>query len=164
MKISETFHVTLPSDTEILVAREFDAPRDKVWAAHTQADLLKRWLTGPPGWSLTRCELDLRPGGKAYYEWKGADGNGFGLHQQIREFVPTSRIVSEERFDMGAGVPMPTQYVTLLFSESGGRTQMQMTLRYGDKQSRDGALASGMDQGMAAGYDNLDGVLASKNV
>jgi uncharacterized protein YndB with AHSA1/START domain len=164
MKISDTFQVTMPSDTEVRVTREFDAPRAAVWAAHTQPELLKRWLTGPPGWSLTRCELDLRAGGKAHYEWKGPDGNGFGLDQRILEAAPPSRFVAEERFDMGGGVPMPTQHATLVLEESGGRTQMTLTLRYADKAARDGALASGMDQGMAAGYDQLDRVLVSQKV
>ena len=160
MSISETFQVTLPSDTEILITRDFSAPRKAVWAAHTQPELMMRWLTGPPGWKMTRCDVDMRPGGSAHYEWQGADGTSFGLRQAIREFVPPSRFVSEERFDMGEGVPMPVQYVTTEFTESGGRTHMKMTLRYDDKTARDGALASGMDQGMAMSYDSLDTLLS----
>ena len=162
MNSSQTFQVSLPSDTQIMVTREFDASRDAVFAAHTKPELIKRWLTGPPGWSMTRCVVDFRPGGKAAYEWKGPDGNGFGLNQDIVEFVAPARVVAEERFDMGGGAPMPVQHVTMEFTESGGRTQMKMTLRYESKEARDGALASGMDQGMAAGYDNLDTLLAGK--
>ena len=162
MKISETFQVTLPSDTEILVSREFDAPRERVWAAHTQAELLKRWVSGPPGWKVTRCDLDMRTGGEAFYSWTGPDGSSFSLHQKIREFLPTSKIVAEERFDMGAAAAMPVQYVTMQFSDVQKRTLLQMTLRYDSKQDRDGALASGMNDGMAASYDLLDGVFAGK--
>ena len=156
MNLSDTFQVTLPSDTEILVKREFDAPREAVFSAHTKPELLERWMTGPPGWSLTRCDLDLRAGGSAHYEWKGVDGSGFGLRQTIHEFVPPSRMVTTERFEMGEGAPMGVQYVTLEFADAGERTHMTMTLRYDDKASRDGALASGMDKGMAASYDKLD--------
>jgi len=161
MSISQTFQVTLPSDTEILVTRDFSAPLKAVFAAHTQPELMKRWLTGPPGWKMTRCDVDMRPGGSGHYEWQGPDGIGFGLRQTVREFVPPSRVVMEERFDMGDGAPMPVQYVTTEFTESGGRTHMKMTLRYDDRAARDGALASGMDQGMAMGYDNLDRLLSS---
>ena len=161
MNRSETFQVTLPSDTEILVTRDFSAPLKAVFAAHTQPELMMRWLWGPPGWKMTRCDIDMRAGGSCHYEWQGPDGTGFGLRQAIRECVPPSRIVAEERFDMGGGTPMPVQYVTTEFTESGGLTHMKMTIRYDDKTARDGALASGMDQGMAASYDNLDTLLSS---
>jgi len=160
MNLSDTFQVTLPSDTEILVKREFEAPRDAVFSAHTKPELLKRWLTGPPGWSLTHCVVDFRAGGSAHYEWKGPDGDGFGLRQTIHEFVAPSRIVATERFEMGDGPPMGVQYVRMDFTDAGKRTLMTMTLRYDDKAARDGALASGMEHGMAAGYDQLDALLA----
>ena len=159
MSIAETFQVTLPSDTEIVVKREFDAPRETVFEAHTKPELLQRWLTGPPGWSMPVCEVDMRTGGSAHYEWKGPDGSGFGLRQTVHEVVAPSRIVVDERFEMGSAPPMPAQHVITEFTETRGRTQMTMTIRYHDKQARDGALASGMNEGMAASYGQLDSVL-----
>ena len=79
MQRSGTLQVSLPSDTEILMTRVFDAPRRLVFAALTQADLLRRWFNGPPGWRLDVCEIDARVGGKYRYVWAGSNGEVMGM-------------------------------------------------------------------------------------
>ena len=148
--------VTTPSDREIRVVRAFDAPAKLVWACHTQPDLLKRWMFGPPGWSMPVCEVDLRVGGAYRYRWRSdADGSEFGSAGVHREVTPYTRIVTTERMEGFDGESVNT----LVFTEDGGRTVSTMTMLFPDKVTRDGALQSGMSDGMAMGYDRLDDIL-----
>ncbi|MFN0019877.1 MAG: SRPBCC domain-containing protein, partial [Pirellulaceae bacterium] len=66
---------SLPSDTEVLVKRRFDAPVKLVWRAYMEPDLLRRWCSGMPGWSMPVCEMDMRVGGKYRWRWR-SDENG----------------------------------------------------------------------------------------
>lgn len=153
--------VTTPNDREIVMTRWFDAPRRLVFEAMIRPELLRRWMFGPPGWTLAECEVDARVGGRARYVWRGPDGNGFGMTSVCHEFVPNERIRTTETFDMGGGPEMPSQEATLVLAEHGARTLLTITLGYPNRETRDGALASGMEHGMAAGYDRLDGVLVA---
>lgn len=151
--------VTTPSDREIRVVRAFDAPAKLVWACHTQPDLLKRWMFGPPGWSMPVCEVDLRVGGAYRYRWRSdADGSEFGSAGVHREVTPYTRIVTTERMEGFDGESVNT----LVFEEAGGRTVSTMTMLFPDKATRDGALQSGMSDGMAMGYDRLDDILVEQ--
>jgi len=158
---SGNLKVTTPSDREIVMTREFDAPRRLVWEAYTRPELLKRWLGVFGGWTLEVCEVDLRPGGTIRYEWHNQKtGQKMGMTGTFREVVVPERIVSTEKFDdpwyEGEAVG------TVTFTEVGGKTTLSMAVRYDSKETRDGVLKSGMEQGVAASFDVLAEILAGK--
>lgn len=159
MKNTGTLQVTTPSEREISLTRVFDAPRRLVFDAYTRPELLKRWLTGPPGWSLAVCEMDLRVGGAYRYVWRSPDGADMGMGGVIREVAAPERLVATERFDE-AWYPGEA-LVTLVLAEQGGRTTLTTTLRYESQEARDSVLKSPMESGMAAGYDRLEALLAT---
>ena len=150
--------VELPSDREVLVTREFKAPAQLVWDAHTKPELVKRWLTGPDGWSMPVCEIDLRVGGAYRYRWRNdADGTEFGSSGIHKEIVHHSRIVTSERMEGFQGEAINT----LTLREVNGRTIVTLNMDFGSKEARDGAVATGMTDGMELGYQRLDGILAA---
>lgn len=153
--------VTTPGDSEVKVVREFKAPRELVWDAHTKPDLVKCWLLGPPGWSMPECEIDLRVGGAYRYVWQNDQNaaqrfSSSGVH---REVVHPRRIVTTERMDLsGLGMQSPPNESinTLELSESGGVTTLTIVMNFGSKEARDGAIASGMTDGMELSYQRLE--------
>jgi uncharacterized protein YndB with AHSA1/START domain len=146
------------SDREILVTRCFNAPRSLVWDCHTKPELVRRWLLGPQGWSMPLCEIDLRVGGKYHYRWRNdADGREFGFNGIYREIEAPARIVTTERFDGAEGEALNT----LVLTEQNGRTTLSLTMLFATKEARDGALATGMTDGMETSYQRLDQVAAS---
>jgi uncharacterized protein YndB with AHSA1/START domain len=152
--------VTTPSDREIAMTRVFDAPRELVFAAHTKPDLVKRWLLGPPGWSLPVCEIDLRVGGKYRWVWRNdSDGTTMGMGGVYREIVAPERLVATERFDE-AWYPGEALN-TLILVETNGRTTLTQTMRYESKDARDAVMQSGMEKGVEASYDRLARLLAA---
>jgi len=153
-------NLTTPSDREIAMTRVFDAPRRLVFDAHTKPELVKRWLLGPPGWSMPVCEIDLRAGGKYRYVWRrDADGTQMGMGGAYREIVAPERIVNTERFDE-AWYPGEALN-TLVLVENGGRTTLTQTMRYESREARDAVLKSDMESGVAASYDRLAELLGS---
>jgi uncharacterized protein YndB with AHSA1/START domain len=149
--------VSTPSDREIRVARAFDAPAKLVWDCHTKPELIRRWMLGPPGWSMPVCEVDLRVGGAYRYRWRSdADGTEFGSSGVHTEIVPFEKIVTTERMEGFDGEAVNT----LVFEERGGRTTATITMLFANKEARDGALATGMSDGMAMGFDRMDDILA----
>ncbi len=151
--------VTTPTDREIVVTRVFNAPRALVWDAMSRPELLKRWLAGPPGWEMTACEEDPRVGGTFRWAWTGPDGALMSMSGVYREVVPPERCVRTERFDIGCVPGGGEQLATLVLTDKGDTTLLTITLLYESKEARDGALAGGMDKGLAAGYDRLDEIL-----
>jgi uncharacterized protein YndB with AHSA1/START domain len=152
--------VTTPTDREIVITRDFDAPRTLVWDAMSRPELLKRWLLGPPGWEMTVCEEDARVGGTFRWAWSGPDGASMSMSGVYREVVPPERCVRTEVFDTGCVPGGGEQLATLVLTDRGEKTRLTITLLYDSKEARDGAAASGMEQGMAAGYERLDEILA----
>lgn len=169
--------VSTPTDTTILFTRVFRAPRHLVWNAMTKPDLVQRWMFCPPDWSWGKCEMDVRVGGKFRWEWNGPNGQtALSIWGEYREVKPHSRIVHTERMEMGPGAggacggataadtsatPEPWELLAALeLGEQNGSTVMTMTLTFASKAARDGALASGMEHGMEAGYAQLDAQLA----
>jgi uncharacterized protein YndB with AHSA1/START domain len=154
-----TLTVTTPSDREIVMTRAFDAPRKLVWEALTTPALLKRWLLGPPGWTMTTCEMDLRVGGAYRYEWRKDNGTVMGMGGVLREVVAPERMTATEKFDQSwyPGEALVSQVLT----EKGGRTTITMTLRYESKEARDMVVKSGATSGMEMGYARLDELLAA---
>src|SRR5579864_4463829 len=120
MKNVEGLKLTTRGDREIVMTRDFNAPRRLVFDAFTKPELVKQWLLGPPGWSMPICEIDLRVGGKYRYVWRlDSDGSEMGMGGVYREIVPQARIVCTEKFD----TPWyPGEAVdTLVLSEQGGK-------------------------------------------
>jgi len=153
--------VTLPGDCEILVTRELAAPRRLVWDAHTKPEMVQRWLFGPDGWSMPLCEIDLRVGGRYRYVWRNlADpGMEFGSGGKFLEIVPGEKIVSTEAFE---GVMDQGEAInTLTFTEAQGKTLVSLHMRYPSQAIRDGAIESGMNDGIEAGYARLEGQLGA---
>ncbi len=153
--------LTAPTDTTIVFTRAFNAPRRLVWEAMTRPELLQKWMFTPPGWSWAVCEMDVRIGGKYRWAWNGPDGKVAltisGIHKEV---LPPERIAHTEIMDMGDCGPVGELLATLELTEQGGVTHMTMTLAFDSKQARDGAIASGMQQGMEAGYSALDAIFA----
>ena len=159
MKNTGTLKVTTPTDREVVMTRVFDAPRHLVWDAMTRPELLRRWLSGPPGWSLAVCEIDLRVGGAYRYVWRAPDGTDMGMGGVHREVVPPERIVCTQLFDEdwtgGEAVG------TIVLTERDGRTTLTNTVRYASKEARDAVLQTPMEHGVAVGYDRLAEMLAT---
>ena len=154
--------VTLPSDREVQVKRSFRAPRALVYRAYTEPELVRRWLLGPPGWSMPVCEMDLRVGGRYRWRWRNdEDGSEFGFTGTFREVQPT-RIVHTEAYDPGTladDFPKNDALVTVTFSEEGGVTTITSLMDFGSKETRDAAMATGMTDGMEQSYQLMDRLL-----
>lgn len=159
--MNTTLKITTPSDREIVISRTFDAPRRLVWQAMSKPEFLKRWLFGPPGWSMTVCDEDQKVGGKFRYAWSNVDGREMDMSGIYREVVAPERVVRTESFEFGCEAQAGEQVGTMVLTEQGGKTMMTVTVLYPSKEARDGALASGMDQGLDAGYTRLDEILES---
>jgi uncharacterized protein YndB with AHSA1/START domain len=147
-------------DRELVMTRDFDAPRHLVFDALTKPELVRRWLLGPPGWSMPVCEIDLRVGGAYRYVWKrDSDGSTMGMGGVYREIVKPERIVATERFDESW---YPGEALTMIvLTEQGTMTLLTQTMRYESRAARDAVLKSDMERGVKASYDRLAEVLAS---
>lgn len=156
--MTSTIKVTLPSDREILITRSFAAPRDLVFDCWTKPELIRRWLLGPDGWTMTVCTVDLRIGGRFRYEWSKDDGGFMGMGGEYREIVRPEILGSVELFDEDWTGGEATSRIVL--TEEGGRTLLRQTSRYSSKEARDGALQTGMTEGMEFGFARLDATLA----
>lgn len=153
--------ITTPSDRQVRIVRSFDAPRELVWDCHTRPELVRRWLPSFPGWTMTTCEIDLRVGGTYRYVLKGPDGEEMGFGGTYLEITRPERIRNRERFDedwTGGETEITNE-----FAERDGRTTSTMTILYVSKQARDGAMATGMAEGLEGGYRLMDQVLAELN-
>jgi uncharacterized protein YndB with AHSA1/START domain len=160
MNFPDSFAMSVPSDREIRVTREFDAPRPLVFDAFTKPELVRRWLLGPPGWIMPVCEIDLRVGGAYRYVWRSEnDGSQMGIRGVFHEITPVDRLVATERFD-DAWYPGEALDTTV-FVETDGITRTTITILYESKEARDVARRSGMELGMAAGYERLEKLLST---
>jgi uncharacterized protein YndB with AHSA1/START domain len=160
MTSSGTATVTLPTDTQIQITREFDAPKHLVYKAWTTPELVKRWWHANRG-EMTVCEIDLRVGG----QWRYAmDVEGFGevgFHGEYREIVPDERLVSTEVYE---GIPDADEHAaldTLTLTEVDGRTTLTILVEHPTKEGRDAHIESGMEAGMQDAMDLLEQVAVS---
>ena len=146
--------VTLPTDEQILVVREFDAPRELVYRAYTEPELVKRWWPGKRG-EMTTAEIDLRVGGAWRYVMIAEGGFEVAFHGEFREIVPNERLVNTEVYE---GAPPGTEpaLVTVELAEDGGRTRLQMLMELEDRETRDAIIESGMEGGLQEGLDLLE--------
>jgi len=149
------FEFTTPSATSIRVVRTFDAPVALVWRAHTEPELVKRWMTGPPDHSLPVCEIDFRVGGKARYVWKNPQFE-MGMTAEFKEIVHHERIVYTEDYD---GWPDGATTVTATFAEVDGQTTITVDIEYRSQEARDAAMQPGFKEGYQLSYETLDTVL-----
>ncbi len=149
--------VTLPTDTQILITREFDAPRHLVYKAWTTPELIKRWWGGNRG-EVTVAEVDLRVGGTWRYVMIANAGFEVAFHGEYRELVPDERIVSTEVFE---GMPDAEALNILTLTESGGRTLLSLLSEHRSREIRDGVIDSGMEGGMQESMDALESVAVS---
>jgi uncharacterized protein YndB with AHSA1/START domain len=154
---SGTATVTLPTDEQILITREFDAPRHLVYKAWTTPELVKRWWSGLRG-EVTSAEIDLRVGGTWRYVMIAGGGFEVAFHGEYRELVENERIVSTEVFE---GMPDASALDTITFTEAGGRTTLSMLVQHTSKEDRDAHINSGMEGGMQESMDALEQVAIS---
>jgi uncharacterized protein YndB with AHSA1/START domain len=156
-----SLQITTPTDTTIVLTRNFKAPRRLVWEAMTTPDKMKRWMLPPPGWTLESCEVEARLGGSLRLAWKSPEANPvMTLEGEWTEWSPHDRMVHTELMKLATGETVSSLVEMHEFTESGGLTQMRITQTYKSKEDRDGALASGMDQGMESCYQVLDALVA----
>jgi uncharacterized protein YndB with AHSA1/START domain len=148
--------VTLPSDEQILITREFDAPRHLVYRAWTTPELVKRWWSGQRG-EVTVAEIDLQVGGKWRFVIAANGGFEVAFHGEYREIIPNERIVSTEVFEMPE--PMPEEWAplnTVTFTEADGCTTLRLLTQTATKELRDMIVNSGMEDGMQEQMDALE--------
>jgi len=144
-------------DTHVVVTRRFAAKPELVYRAHTEPALVKRWLFGPDGWSMSICEGDARPGGKIHYEWTNGKGHSFSLTGEYVALEPFSRIVHVER--MHVPDTTPDNHVETRFDPDGAGTLMTMRMTLPDAASREAMLKTGMADGMETSYKRLESML-----
>jgi uncharacterized protein YndB with AHSA1/START domain len=160
---SGTARVTLPTDEQILVTREFDAPRHLVYKAWTTPELVGRWWTAKRG-EATVMEIDLRVGGKWRYVMVTEDGLEVGFHGEYREIVPNERIVSTEVYEglpEGVDEEDAATVNTATFTEEDGRTTLTILVQATSKISRDAIIDSGMEGGLQDALDLLEELAVS---
>jgi uncharacterized protein YndB with AHSA1/START domain len=157
VRSSGTAMVTLPEDEQILITREFDAPKHLVYKAWTTPELVKRWWSGNRG-ETTIVEIDLRVGGAWRYVMVTDGGFEVAFHGEYREVVSNERIVSTEVYE---GMPEGEALNTVTFDESDGRTTLTILVQHASKETRDAHIESGMETGMQEAMDKLEQIASS---
>jgi uncharacterized protein YndB with AHSA1/START domain len=157
MTSSGSAKVTLPTDTQILITREFDAPKHLVYKAWTTPELVKRWWNAKRG-EVTIADIDLRVGGTWRWVMVTDDGFEVAFHGEYREIVPDERIVTTEVYE---GMPDAAALNTLEFTEEEGRTTITVLVDHASQEHRDGHINSGMEAGMQDAMDLLEEVVIS---
>jgi uncharacterized protein YndB with AHSA1/START domain len=152
----ETTAFTTPSDREIVSERVFDAPRERVFAAYTDPELIPQWW-GPRGMTMTVDQMDVRPGGAWRFVHRGPDGEEIGFRGTYREVTPPERIVQTFEWE---GMPGHVVVETATFEDLGDRTKVTNISLFHTTEERDGMLASGMERGLTETHDRLAELLA----
>ncbi|HYI20479.1 MAG TPA: SRPBCC family protein [Solirubrobacteraceae bacterium] len=155
MPTSGTAVLTTPADEQILITREFDAPRELVFRAYTEPDLVSRWWPGRRG-EMKVCEIDLRPGGRWRYAMLAEGGFDVAFHGEYREVVPGERVVFTEIFELPDGTFSEATTNTATFVEAEGRTTLRLLTETSSREVRDMILQSGMEGGVQEGLDILE--------
>lgn len=157
--------VSTPTDREVLIKRSFDASADLVWRAYTEPELMRRWLTAMPGWSMPVCEMTTDVGGKYRWRWRDdANGVEFGFTGEMLEVTPTSKLVHTQIYDpgtIGGSMGDGPSIITVTFDETGGTTNVATLINFASKEDRDAAISTGMTDGMEMSYKQLDQVFES---
>ncbi len=148
--------VTLPTDTSILITRDFAAPRRLVYRAYTEPDLIARWWSAKRG-QVTSIEVDLRVGGTWRYAMTANGGFEVGFHGEYREIVTDERLVTTEVFE---GMPDAQALDTVTFTDNGAGTTLTLLVEHDTRADRDIHIHSGMEDGLQDALILMDGVLA----
>jgi uncharacterized protein YndB with AHSA1/START domain len=148
--------VTTPGEREIHVEREFDAPRDRVYAAYTDPKLIPEWW-GPRGTTAVVEQMDVQPGGGWRFVIQNSDGSETAFRGTYREVSPPERIVQTFEWE---GMPGHVSVETATFEDLGDRTKVTTTSLFHTTEERDGMIGSGMEGGLQETYERLDAVLA----
>jgi uncharacterized protein YndB with AHSA1/START domain len=154
---SASAKVTLPADDQILITREFDAPRHLVYRAYTEPDLIRRWWAGRRG-EVTTVEVDLRVGGRWRYVMTASGGFEVAFHGEFREIVPDERLVTTEVYEMPGATDEDAPLNEVTFVETAGRTMLTILVLCGTRELRDAIIGSGMETGMQEGMDLMEEV------
>ena len=149
--------VTLPTDTQILITRQFDAPRQLVFRAYTTPELIRRWWSGDRG-EVTSVDIDLRVGGAWRFVMTANAGFEVAFHGEYREISPAERMVWTEVFE---GVPDAEALATVTFTEADGLTTVQMLVQHTSQEHRDMHVNSGMEDGLQEALHQLEQVAQS---
>ncbi|WNV88769.1 SRPBCC family protein [Umezawaea sp. Da 62-37] len=152
--------VTLPTDTRILITREFDAPRHLVYRAWTEPALIRRWWNSGHG-EVTVADVDLRVGGTWRYVLVTPSGHEVGFHGVYREIVPNERLVNTEAYE---GIPDADEQASVnthTFTEVDGRTTLTLLVEHRTPEGRTAHVDSGMESGMQKGLDLLEEIAVS---
>jgi uncharacterized protein YndB with AHSA1/START domain len=160
MVSSGTATVELPTDEQILITRELDAPKHLILKAYTTPELVKRWWSGQKG-EVTIAEIDLRVGGKWRWVMVASEGFEVAFHGEYQEIVPDERLVSTEIYEIPDQGDSPPTVNTATFTEADGRTTLTVLVECPNKELRDTIIDSGMESGMQESYDALERVAAS---
>jgi Uncharacterized conserved protein len=144
-------------DTHVIVTRRFAAPPEAVYRAHTEPQLIQKWLLGPDGWTMPVCINEAKPGGKIRYEWTNGKGGGFYLTGEYVQLVPFSKLVHVERMHMPNATP--DSHVETRFEADGEGTLMTLRMTLPDAQTRAAMISTGMEYGMEASYVRLEGMI-----
>jgi len=161
VKNTGTLTVTTPTDRDIVMTRIFDAPRQLVFAALTEPELLRRWY-GPRGYQLVECEVDLRVGGAWRFVVRAPDASEMVLRGRYLEIDRPARLVNTAANEDCEAVAGSESLLTTVLDERAGRTTLTSTERFPSRRIRDAALNSGMEHGVAQGYDRLAETLVAR--
>ena len=158
--MQEPLQLSTSGERELVMTRQFAAPRELVFACHTRPELVRRWLLGPPGWTMPVCEIDARVGGAYRYEWRGPDGERMGASGVHREVVVPERIVFTQLFDddWTGGETL----ISIVLREQDGRTELTETTLFVSAEARAAAVATGMAEGMESSFQQLEALLAGQ--
>jgi uncharacterized protein YndB with AHSA1/START domain len=157
---SGTAVVTLPTDEQILITREFDAPKHLVYKAWTTPELVRQWWSGHRG-SVTSVEIDLRVGGMWRYVMVATGGFEVAFHGEYREIVENERIVTTEVYEAVPGGDDDPPLNIITFTETDGRTMLELLVQCSSREVRDMIIDSGMETGMQESLDVLEQVAIS---
>ncbi|OAM78732.1 SRPBCC domain-containing protein [Devosia elaeis] len=161
MTFGDPLSVTTPADDQVVVERAFAAPPHLVYACYTQPSLIRRWLTGPDGWTMPVCTYDARIGGGYRFEWHGPGGEGFlAVEGAITRIDAIRYIDAQEEFD--GGVMGPAYRSELAFELKDTGTLVTNTFTYTSLAHRDMVVATGMAEGMEFSFQSLDRLLAEE--
>lgn len=151
--------VELLDDTHVRITRLVDGPRDLVWRAYNEEELMRQWMLGPDGWEMTECVIATEPGQKHRTSWApvgDTEGEPFGFEGEVLLVDAPRRAVTTERM---IGTDGPETLNDLNLYEEDGATLVTLIIEYPDKETRDMILATGMAEGMEASYARLESTL-----
>lgn len=149
--------LTTPSDREVAMTRVVNAPRALAFEAWTDAKHVPHWMLGPEGWTMPVCEIDLRTGGRWRMVWRKDQGTEMAMSGIYQDVKAPERVVSTERW----GADWPETINTVTFVESGGTTTITLSILYPNREARDRAMETGMQEGMVPTFNRLEARLAT---